>query len=102
VDTIKPGVDFVKSLDEPVAECIAFIAVIGPRWLTVLGNDGNPRGAAAEAREMERDSPGATTGPEKNIGRISQRFAHFLQELRRLFIQCKDLKTLTISTPRYV
>ena len=39
---------------------------------------------------------------KKNIGRISQRFAKVRQELRRLFIQCKDLKTLTISTPRYV
>ena len=36
---------------------------------------------------------------EKNIGRISRRFAHFSQYLRGAFIQCKDLKTLTISTP---
>ena len=43
VDTIEPGVDFVKSLDEQLANCIAFIAVIGPRWLTARGNDGNPR-----------------------------------------------------------
>jgi uncharacterized membrane protein YhaH (DUF805 family) len=33
----------VKSLDEQLAACIAFIAVIGPRWLTARGNDGNPR-----------------------------------------------------------
>src|SRR5262249_14848286 len=43
VDAIEPGVDFVKALDEQVAGCIAFIAVIGPRWLTARGNDGNPR-----------------------------------------------------------
>jgi uncharacterized membrane protein YhaH (DUF805 family) len=43
VDAIEPGVDFVKSLDEQVAACIAFIAVIGPRWLTARGNDGSPR-----------------------------------------------------------
>jgi uncharacterized membrane protein YhaH (DUF805 family) len=43
VDTIEPGVDFVKSLDDQLAACIAFIAVIGPRWLTARGNDGNPR-----------------------------------------------------------
>jgi len=43
VDTIEPGVDFVKSLDEQLANCIAFIAVIGPRWLTARSNDGNPR-----------------------------------------------------------
>jgi uncharacterized membrane protein YhaH (DUF805 family) len=43
VDAIEPGVDFVKALDEQVAECIAFIAVIGPRWLNARNNDGNPR-----------------------------------------------------------
>src|SRR5262249_11601055 len=43
VDAIEPGVDFVKALDEQVAGCIAFIAVIGPRWLTARGNDGNPK-----------------------------------------------------------
>jgi uncharacterized membrane protein YhaH (DUF805 family) len=43
VNTIEPGVDFVKVLDEQVAQCLAFIAVIGPRWLTARGNDGNPR-----------------------------------------------------------
>jgi uncharacterized membrane protein YhaH (DUF805 family) len=34
VDDIEPGVDFVKALDEQVANCTAFIAVIGPDWLT--------------------------------------------------------------------
>ncbi len=43
VDAIEPGVDFVKSLDEQVAACIAFIAVIGPRWLNARNNDGSPR-----------------------------------------------------------
>jgi uncharacterized membrane protein YhaH (DUF805 family) len=43
VDAIEPGVDFVKSLDEQVAACIAFIAVIGPRWINARNNDGNPR-----------------------------------------------------------
>jgi uncharacterized membrane protein YhaH (DUF805 family) len=43
VDAIEPGVDFVKSLDEQVAVCIAFIAVIGPRWLDARNNDGTPR-----------------------------------------------------------
>ena len=43
VEAIEPGVDFVKSLDEQVAACIAFIAVIGPRWLDVRNHDGNPR-----------------------------------------------------------
>ena len=43
VEAIEPGVDFVKSLDEQVAKCIAFIAVIGPRWLNARNNDGNPK-----------------------------------------------------------
>ena len=43
IEAIEPGVDFVKSLDEQVAACIAFIAVIGPRWLNARNNDGNPR-----------------------------------------------------------
>jgi uncharacterized membrane protein YhaH (DUF805 family) len=34
VDDIEPGVDFVQALDEQVANCTAFIAVIGPDWLT--------------------------------------------------------------------
>jgi TIR domain len=41
VDAIEPGVDFVKSLDEQVAACMAFIAVIGPRWLDARNDDGN-------------------------------------------------------------
>ena len=40
IEAIEPGVDFVKSLDEQVAE---FIAVIGPRWLNARNNDGNPK-----------------------------------------------------------
>jgi len=43
IEAIEPGVDFVKSLDEQVAACIAFIAVIGPRWLNARNNDGNPK-----------------------------------------------------------
>jgi uncharacterized membrane protein YhaH (DUF805 family) len=43
IEAIEPGVDFVKSLDEQVAKCIAFIAVIGPRWLNARSNDGNPK-----------------------------------------------------------
>jgi uncharacterized membrane protein YhaH (DUF805 family) len=34
VDDLEPGVDFVKALDEQVANCTAFIAVLGPDWLT--------------------------------------------------------------------
>jgi hypothetical protein len=43
VDAIEPGVDFVDSLDKQVSNCSAFIAVIGPGWLTA-------RNAAGERR----------------------------------------------------
>jgi uncharacterized membrane protein YhaH (DUF805 family) len=43
VDAIEPGVDFVASLDRQVSSCAAFIAVIGPGWLTALSADGHRR-----------------------------------------------------------
>ncbi|HLY27383.1 MAG TPA: uracil-DNA glycosylase family protein [Aggregatilineales bacterium] len=35
VDSIKPGADFVAMLEQAVADCDVFIAVIGPHWLKV-------------------------------------------------------------------
>lgn len=35
VDTIEPGEDFVKVIEEAVTSCDVFIAVIGPDWLTI-------------------------------------------------------------------
>jgi uncharacterized membrane protein YhaH (DUF805 family) len=43
VDDIEPGVDFVKALDDQVARCAAFIAVIDQGWLDVKGADGSRR-----------------------------------------------------------
>jgi uncharacterized membrane protein YhaH (DUF805 family) len=43
VDAIEPGVDFVKSLDEHVSNCSAFIAVIGPGWAAAREPDGTRR-----------------------------------------------------------
>ena len=43
VNAIEPGVDFVKSLDEQVSICSAFIAVIGPDWLVAKTSDGRSR-----------------------------------------------------------
>jgi uncharacterized membrane protein YhaH (DUF805 family) len=43
VDAIEPGIDFVKSLDEQVSTCGAFIAVIGPDWLATKTSDGRSR-----------------------------------------------------------
>src|SRR5438477_4584974 len=43
VDAIEPGVDFVVSLDKQVSSCSAFIAVIGPGWLTAKNADDHRR-----------------------------------------------------------
>jgi TIR domain len=40
VDGIEPGLDFVKVLSDQVAQCEAFIAVIGPGWADA-NNSGN-------------------------------------------------------------
>jgi len=43
VEAMKPGVDFVKTLEEAVVACDVFIAIIGPQWLTAQGEDGKRR-----------------------------------------------------------
>ena len=43
IDGIEPGVDFVKALDEQVAEASAFIAVIGPGWTELKNAEGQRR-----------------------------------------------------------
>ena len=43
VDSIKPGADFVQTLEDAVAGCDVFIAMIGPQWLAVTDDDGNRR-----------------------------------------------------------
>jgi uracil-DNA glycosylase family 4 len=43
VDNISPGVDFIQALEEAVAGCEVFIAVIGPNWLTVADETGRRR-----------------------------------------------------------
>lgn len=35
IDTVAPGVDFVKAISTAVGSCSVLIAVIGPNWLTV-------------------------------------------------------------------
>jgi hypothetical protein len=34
VDSIEPGVDFVRAIEESVSSCDVLVAVIGKRWLT--------------------------------------------------------------------
>ncbi|MBN1428916.1 MAG: TIR domain-containing protein [Anaerolineae bacterium] len=43
VDSIRPGADFLKTLEEAVAACDVFIAVIGPQWLTATDDSGTRR-----------------------------------------------------------
>ncbi len=43
VNSIEPGADFVKVLDEAVAACDVFITVIGPQWLSVADESGKRR-----------------------------------------------------------
>lgn len=43
VDDIKPGVDFVQALEDAVAACDVFLAVIGPQWLSVTDSAGQRR-----------------------------------------------------------
>lgn len=43
VEAIAPGEDFVAAIDTALAECGVLIAVIGPRWLSVTGQDGQRR-----------------------------------------------------------
>src|SRR5580704_12296032 len=40
VDAMKPGVDFVKQLDNQVSHCRVLLAVIGPHWLAAKDKTG--------------------------------------------------------------
>jgi hypothetical protein len=43
VDTLRPGVDFVRVLQDAVSSCDVLLAVIGRTWLTTADDDGKPR-----------------------------------------------------------
>jgi hypothetical protein len=43
VDSIAPGLDFVRVLEDQVDKCDVFLAVIGPRWLDARDEAGNRR-----------------------------------------------------------
>jgi TIR domain len=40
VDTIEPGIDFVKAIEESVGACDVLIAIIGKRWLMSSDEEG--------------------------------------------------------------
>jgi hypothetical protein len=58
VDTIPRGVDFVDYLRQQVAECDVVLAIIGDRWLDVLGADGRRRIDQSKRLRANRDSGG--------------------------------------------
>jgi len=43
IDSIQLGDDFVEEINTAVGSCVAFLAVIGRRWLTVTSEDGKRR-----------------------------------------------------------
>lgn len=43
VDTLQPGIDFVKAINTAVGSCSALLAIIGPNWLSSTGQDGRRR-----------------------------------------------------------
>lgn len=40
VDSLKPGIDFVKTIEERVSACDVLVAVIGKRWLSAADEGG--------------------------------------------------------------
>ncbi|MEP7288413.1 MAG: uracil-DNA glycosylase family protein [Chloroflexota bacterium] len=43
IDNIKPGADFVETLESAVASCDVMITMIGPQWLTITNDAGSRR-----------------------------------------------------------
>ncbi|QPC82188.1 TIR domain-containing protein [Phototrophicus methaneseepsis] len=43
VDSIAPGADFVQVLEDAVASCDVFLAMIGPQWATIEDGNGERR-----------------------------------------------------------
>ena len=43
VDSIAPGLDFVRVLEEEVDKCDVFLVMIGPRWLDATNDEGKRR-----------------------------------------------------------
>src|SRR5688572_631261 len=43
IDTIEPGADFVRVLQQSLQQTAVMLVIIGPRWTTLAGADGLPR-----------------------------------------------------------
>ncbi|MCB9449835.1 MAG: TIR domain-containing protein [Anaerolineaceae bacterium] len=114
VASIEPGQDFVKALDEAVAACDVFVAVIGPQWAALRDEHGERRLdqwndfvhieiASALKREklivpalVGRAKMPAPTDLPDDIAALSRRNAlelshgNFAQDVERLIAIAKD------------
>lgn len=52
ITAIRPGEDFVQTLEDAVAACDVLIAVIGPQWLSIVDDNGTRR--IADERDFVR------------------------------------------------
>jgi len=52
VESIRPGHDFVKAVEESLSSCQAVLVVIGPQWLSAADDSGNRR--LADASDLVR------------------------------------------------
>jgi hypothetical protein len=43
IDSLEPGADFVRAIDEVLTQCAAVVVVIGPRWTEIRDAHGNQR-----------------------------------------------------------
>ena len=48
VNSIEPGADFVTTLEEAVAVCDVFLAMIGPQWLHIADSEGQAAAGSVE------------------------------------------------------
>lgn len=55
IDTIEPGADFIKVIEDAVSKCDVFLALIGKRWMTITNNRWpNPRPRLEDPRDFVR------------------------------------------------
>src|ERR1700761_3104021 len=81
VDAMRPGLDFVKQLEEQVSKCDVLLAIIGPNWLKATDEKGQSRLVSDRdyvrieiASALKREIPvipvlvnGATMPPEDDL-----------------------------------
>ena len=79
---IKPGDDFVKVLNDQVAQCDVLLAIIGERWIGARDADGN--------RRLEKESDFVRIEIASALTRLPQ-LAH-LGGVNRLIFLCPGAK----------